>query len=441
MQQAIGASEGVLPLDEFVFKEPRCDLEPHRDRYGNFVGGCDYVPPEYAAATNRHGCYQYAFGIDRSPPMSEAVMRQAALQIGRHAATHELEQVRIIKHGGEPLLRGAAELALFSDVVPQVITSQSPGTRVRLYMQTNGLRLAPKKAKDEPEAEQLLSILKDKEYTVGLSLDGDREANDRHRRDARGGSTYDRVVKAARRLREKGIPWGILCVIDTQNDPVATMESLASHQPDSIDLLLPHANHSLPKPPGPVPYGEWLKTAFDWYYDQAEEPIITMPILENYMDVLRGGKSTHESVANRPTQELFVLPNGYWQRVDTLLSTEAAAAATGKNVFEHSLDDIARNDPGIIARRLGKAGLAEECLRCPLLEPCGGGYYPHRFKAGERKLKTTDSPEAYAAAFRNPSVYCNDMLTLLPHIAVRMEKSQGLPRGTLIANLQTKRVI
>ena len=192
-----------------------------------------------------------------------------------------------------------------------------------------------------------------------------------------------------------------------------------------------------------MPYGDWLIQAFDWYYDRRPDPSkgetdVAMPIFDAYMDTLLGGRSMHESVANRPVQELFILPNGYYQRVDTLKSTEQGAVATeGMNVREHSLNDVARRDPGIIARRLGNAGLAEERLECPLLKPLMWRWLLPApiYGCCKRRIQTTDPPEAYADAFRHPSVYCDDQLKLLPHIAARMEDDLGLPRGRLIEAL------
>jgi uncharacterized protein len=37
---------------------------------------------------------------------------------------------------------------------------------------------------------------------------------------------------------------------------------------------------------------------------------------------------------------------------------------------------------------------------------CGGGLYPHRYRPGE--------------GFRNPSVYCPDLLRLIEHVSARV---------------------
>jgi uncharacterized protein len=432
-QQEAVVDAPLIPFDEIVVKtNTLCDKMPRYDRDGVFVGGCDYVPVAEAEITNKHGCYEYENNMWRSQPprMSDEVVLKGAQRLGEHAGAHSLQDMRVIRHGGEPLLDSAEQVDWFSTTVRTGITTQSPDTNVHMGIQTNGLALA-KEGKDGDK----LAVLKQHNYQVGLSLDGDREAQDRHRTGPRGESDYDKVVYAAKLLRDSGVTWGILCVIDTDNDPVATVKSLASHEPGSISLLLPHANHSVLPQPGAMSYGDWQIAAFDWYYDQPAESRIAMPIFDSYMDVLLGGLSKHEGVANRKTQELFMLANGYYQRVDTIKSTEPGAVATGMSIFEHSMDDVARSDPGIIARRLGNAGLAKECLECPLLKPCSGGYYPHRFKSGKHRIKITDPVEVFADAFRHPTIYCDDQLKLIPHMASRMEDDLGIHRGTLVEAL------
>jgi uncharacterized protein len=398
---------------EFVFKtQSNCNLRTRYDLGGIAIGGCDY-------------CYEYAADStwrDEPPLMDVAVMRQGARRIGEHALLHSLGDVRVINHGGEPLLSSAKRLDVFSTVVGETIGQIASDTKVHLYIQTNGTLLS----------EEKLEVLRRHRYTIGLSLDGDKTANDRHRRTRAGKSTYEGVDGAARMLKASGLPWGILSVIDTDNDPIQTLEALAQYEPRGISLLLPHANHSTPPRQSTQAYGEWLMQAFDWYLQRPEGSRIAMPIFDSYMDTLLGGITTHEAVSLHVVRELFILASGAYQRVDTLKSTEPGAAKTNMNVFEHSLDDVVARDPGIRARRLARAALADECKECPLVVPCGGGYYPHRFKANDRPLKPTSPVEDYVAAFQHPSVYCETNTLLLNHIAKRLGESLGVASGSLI---------
>ncbi len=408
-----------MPFTEFVFKtNPTCNMQTTYDEEGNIVGGCDY-------------CYEYEGGNllwQLQPPrMSMEVVRAGAQRIGQHAARHALTAVRVAMHGGEPLLHSAAYIDEFSTAIRDMIAVLSPGTRVHLGVETNGTALD----------EEKLAVLARHDYQVGVSIDGGKNEQDRHRRSRTGGSTYERVVHGINLLRQSGIRWGIVSVIDTDNDPTTVLEALAAHQPGSISLLLPHANHSVPPKPGALSYGEWQKRAFDWYCAQPAERLIPMPIFDSHMRTLLGAETLQDAIGERVTQELFVLANGDWQRLDILKITEPGAVATNMNVFEHSLDYVALCDPGIRARRLGRAGLAPECLDCPLLKPCGGGYYPHRFKSGDERLRSSDPVSAFADAFKHPTVYCPDQKELLPYIAGEMEEQLSLPEGRLLHLLNT----
>jgi uncharacterized protein len=83
---------------------------------------------------------------------------------------------------------------------------------------------------------------------------------------------------------------------------------------------------------------------------------------------------------------------------------------TGLNVSDRSFD-TAMEHPSIVARQLGLAGLADSCRACPVVDVCGGGLYPHRYRNG--------------TGFLNPSVYCPDLLRLIGHISARVSADVG----------------
>lgn len=69
--------------------------------------------------------------------------------------------------------------------------------------------------------ESLCALFADYGVEVGVSLDGDRTANDRHRRFANGQSSYSYVRQALSLLRKpeyRHLYAGILCTIDVWND-------------------------------------------------------------------------------------------------------------------------------------------------------------------------------------------------------------------------------
>ncbi len=97
---------------------------------------------------------------------------------------------------------------------------------------------------------------------------------------------------------------------------------------------------------------------------------------------------------------------GAIEQVDSLKSAFDGAAETGLNVFDSSFDD-ALATPGMAARQIGAEALCQQCRDCALATTCGGGYYPHRYRAG--------------SGFLNPSVYCADLYKLISHIKDRVE--------------------
>lgn len=399
---------------EFVFKlSSRCNMQPPSAEAAS-LKQLPMLAQGVSVGCNQ--CYEYVDNEDwRDQPlfMSPEVIQQAAIRVAEHAEANGIEDVRVVGHGGEALLFSAEQLDDFATTVRQTVETDQ--RKVHFSIQTNGLLLTQKK----------LWVLEKHRFSVGLSLDGTKEANDRHRRDLLGRSTYDRVARAARMLAERPINWGFIMVIDTRNNPEETLEAAAAMKPHSIKLHPRHANWSSPpeeKPDG-IPLGEWQTRVFEryrqWGLFHPNEPNapFTMPLADSYIDSFLGAKPVDERVSNRYPQELFFLPNGDMQRLDTLKTTEAGAYKMQFNVFDHSLNEVARTDPGFIARRMGNAALASECLSCEFLEQCGGDYYTLRFKQTETSLDASSTAEDFAQAFRNPSIYCADQKVYLGHIA------------------------
>lgn len=301
----------------------------------------------------------------------------------------------VILHGGEPLLAGPARLRR----VCEEFTSALAGiAALDLRIHTNGLQLSPR----------YLDLFDEFDVKVGISLDGDRAANDRHRRYADGRSSHPLVLKAVELLRQdryRHLDLGLLCTIDIANDPVAVLDALTGLEPPLIDFLLPHAtwDDPPPRPDGsPTAYAEWLLTVFDRWQEQGRS--VPVRLFSSVLSTLSGGPSLTESLGLAPTDLVVVETDGQLEQVDSLKSAYEGAAATGFDVFTHSFDEVAAH-PGVRARQLGLAGVSETCRRCPVVRSCGGGLYTHRYR----------SP----GGFDNPSVYCADLAALIRGIEDR----------------------
>ena len=96
--------------------------------------------------------------------------------------------------GGEPTLAG---LSFFEDFTAYVEERKRPDQEAVYTIQTNGNRLD----------ERWFEFLKEKNFLVGLSLDGVRKTHDENRKDRAGEGTFSRVFACAERMRELGIPF------------------------------------------------------------------------------------------------------------------------------------------------------------------------------------------------------------------------------------------
>ncbi len=367
-----------VPFREFVLKvASRCNL------------ACDY-------------CYVYA-GPDqswRSQPtaMSPPTVEATARRIGEHARAHELSRVQVGLHGGEPLLAG---LATLENVIISVHAAMPRGTRADLTVQTNGVLLD----------ERFLRLFARHRVRIGISLDGGRQANDRHRVHADGRSSFAEVTRALSLLtteRYRPLFAGILCTIDLADDPLDTYSTLARYCPPTLDFLLPHANWSQPPPQsrdsGEVPYADWLIPIFDkWYMASTSKTRIRL--FDETLQLILGGNSATEVIGGGPTAFAVVQTDGEIEAVDSLKSAYHGAPSTGTSVLTHSYDEALQH-PVFTGLQAGREALCTTCTSCPVVAVCGGGQYAHRYRAGH--------------GFGHPSVYCADLSRLIGHIAGRV---------------------
>lgn len=327
--------------------------------------------------------------------ISEEAISRTASRLAEHAGAHSLPSVTVILHGGEPLLAGPARLRLVCEEFTRALDGVAA---LDLRIHTNGLQLSSR----------VLDLFVEYGVKVGISLDGDRAANDRHRRFADGRSSHPLVLRAVDLLREeryRHLYLGLLCTVDVANDPLAVHDALTALGPPRIDYLLPHATWQTPpaRPDGAgTPYADWLLRIFD-HWDRQGRPV-PVRLFSSVLSTLAGGASLTESLGLAPTDLVVVETDGTLEQVDSLKSAYEGAAATGFDVFSHSFDQVAAH-PGVRARQLGLAGVSKECRECPVVRSCGGGLYTHRYK-----------PES---GFDNPSVYCADLQALIEGIEAR----------------------
>lgn len=372
------------PLHSFVLKiHSRCDL------------ACDY-------------CYMYRSHDQswRTQPrtMTEETVDRAGTRIAEHLTAHGLREAGVVLHGGEPLLAGDATLARTARVLRAAV---GDGVRLNLSLQTNGVRLT----------ERRLDLCAEHGIRVGVSVDGGRAAQDRHRKGADGRGSHTRVREALRLLSEgpyRELFAGLLCTVDLRNDPVRVYQDLLTHRPPSLDFLLPLGNWHTPPPgltpgDGRAPYADWLWAVFErWYGAPVRETRVRL--LDDLMALLLGAAPATEALGLRPVRYAVVETDGALAQDDTLRTAYAGAAGTGLDLRRHSFDTLLHH-PGVAARQWGADALCADCLACPLHQVCGGGHYANRYRRD--------------TGFANRSVYCADLAALITRVRGRLAADVG----------------
>lgn len=358
--------------------------------------------------------YEHADQSWRSRPkvMSLETVERIGRRAVAHARRHGVESVKFVLHGGEPLLCGVSHLEGIIERLRDV--SEEIATDIRVH--TNGVRLT----------EEFLDLFVRHNVLIGVSLDGDREANDQHRRYADGRTSHPQVLAALKLLRRpeyRHVYSGILCTVDVANDPIAVYEALLAEQPPRIGLLLPHATWDVPpaRPVSPetgepqrTAYADWLIAVYDrWVADGRPMGI---RVFDSVTSTLRGQAPLSEALGGAPSDVLVIETDGEIEQVDSLKVAFPGAPQTGLNVADDDLEKALAH-PGLQARQKGSAGLSAQCRSCEVVESCGGGHYPHRYRSG--------------SGFDNPSVYCDDLKKLISHITrVRQVRTVGIDTTT-----------
>jgi uncharacterized protein len=347
-------------------------------------------------------CYMYNLAdrtFERQPwQMSDKTIAQLLYRMREHLDAHSKNSAHIILHGGEPLMGGAPFLSSLFEKIDAAFDRSVYD--IRIGVQSNGILFR----------EAIGDLLLERRASVGISLDGPPEINDRSRVDNAGNGSSARVERALTLLTKppyRKVFAGFLVVIDIESDPLEVYRYLAGFEPPSIDFLLPYDNHKR-RPKGKkrfdnTVYADWLLTIFEAWW--AERSTIRIREFDTIVRMALGGRSKVESLGLEPVDIVVIESNGDIELVDSLKGTFEGATHLGFNVFEHSMDEVVRHNM-VQFRRLGVDALAQECRSCAIVSQCGGGYLPNRYDDN---------------GFSNPSIYCHDLMKLIGVIQARVK--------------------
>lgn len=310
---------------------------------------------------------------------SIATATTAVRQLAEHAHSAGRHSISVVLHGGEPLLWPFDHFQALFKAIAQVRTQ---GISVNVSLQTNGLAA--------PEA--VVDLLDECDATLGFSLDGPKEINDRFRVTHTGKGSYDRVVQSMARILDRGFPMkrvGVLSVMNPSMTPHEYFDWAAELPVQNVSLLWPieYSWESPPWKPGKESdyaaaprFGIWMSEAFsEWWECRLEETRV-----RQFLDTicrLMGGSQHSDSIGNDFVDMFVVNTDGGIEYPDYLRAHQDGGSRTPYNVHTHKLDEIRTADPMFRSLLRLRESIPVECHGCPNEDVCGGGFLAGRSSA------------------------------------------------------------
>jgi uncharacterized protein len=403
LQHALPVEGGVDPAYSLQSGDGELrELQAHAARL--VEGGVDSdLPPlcgvvlKVAAPCNLNCSYCYVYhGADqtyrsRPPLFSEALAHRLASQLKQYCSTRPGLRMGICFHGGEPLLLGMERFRDMADL----FRDQLGPSLARLSVQTNGVLVDAKWAQ----------LFRDLDLTVGVSLDGPAEVNDRLRVDHGGRGSHARIVAGIRHLLGAGVEMAVLCVVQPGASGAEAYRHIRSLGVKSLDFLLPDVTHDgfagsyghL----GPTPAADFLIPALDAWMAE-DNPAIKVRFFGDMFRLILGGKPSTDAFGGNAMPYVVIETDGSIQANDPLRVCEESTADTGLNILTHTLEDLGNGRREALDFIRGAVPRPDACVGCREFDTCGGGFMPHRYSR--------------RAGFNNPSVWCADILKLFGHM-------------------------
>lgn len=311
--------------------------------------------------------------------------------IDEYCRQKQIKQFHITFHGGEPLLAGMDFYKNFIALSEELIKF----SHLILSIQTNGILLSS----------EWCTFFKENNIKVGLSIDGDRDAN-RNRIFKNGQEAFDDILNGFI-LANKYITIAILSVINTQVSPQRYYKFLKKIGVKYLDCLLPDATHDTINKQS-MGIGFWLCQLFSiWFHDEEEQK----PVIRMFEDIcnLILGKYDHcgEMFGSGYNGVIDVRTDGTIDIPDTLRICNRPLLMKTYNINNNALIEIESEKIFKTFYNSHQSEyLSEKCNKCLIKSICGGGILAHRY-SNENK-------------FNNPTVYCNDIFMLITHIQNKM---------------------
>ena len=338
----------------------------------------------------------------RLPPMSDTTLEALVRRVFGSRET----EVFFVFQGGEPTLAGRE----FFERAVSLQKQYSRGKRFHNSLQTNGLKLDS----------EWCGFLKNEDFLVGLSLDGDTAAHDACRKDKSGLGTHGRVLAAAELLNASEVPFNVLSVLTRHNvsEPEKTYAALRPFgYIQFIPCVAPLRGAYENELPDCAQLGDFLIKTYELYKeDLLSGHFVSVRMLDNWLQMLMGYRPESCSMDSMCRLSYTVEADGSVYPCDFYCFDEWKLG----NVNENGFDEM-RSSPAAQRFVASSAPVADECRKCRYFALCRGGCRRLRENPAREELGLNRYCGAYRRFFDAKYM---DMARLAGMIAAR----RGLKR-------------
>ncbi|MFH1593233.1 MAG: anaerobic sulfatase maturase [Candidatus Omnitrophota bacterium] len=330
------------------------------------------------------------------------------------------KEIRFSWQGGEPTLAG---IPFFEKVIALQKKHRPPGKNVYNDFQTNGVLLD----------DGWCAFLHENNFLVGLSVDGPRQLHDKYRLDKKGGSTFDKIVNAAKLLKNHKVEYNTLTVVNRVNaghpldvyrflrDEVDStyMQFIACVEPEDFKTAAPHGGNSTVTgwSVAALDYGDFLCGIFDEWYGSDIGRVFVVNF-EAALNLWMGKRSSVCYFSETCGKSLAMENDGSLYSCDHYVYPEHKLG----NIDQKSLPEMA------FSRRQMDFGLSKTsslpscCRACKYLFACNGGCPKNRL------IFTPEGQSGLNYLCRGLKRYFSHIEPYMDSFSERIKKSQTVSR-------------
>jgi uncharacterized protein len=325
---------------------------------------------EYCFYLKKHALFPGRATFRMSDEVLEAFVRS-------YIADQDAPEINFAWQGGEPTLLGL-------DFFRRALACQrrhAGGKIIHNAFQTNGTLLTAEWAK----------FLREEKFLVGISIDGPRELHDQFRQDKGGHGTFTRVMRGLKFLREAGVEYNLLTVVNAANaerplELYRWLKTLGTAHLQFIPLVeravapgddvasVPACAEATAASVTGAAYGKFLCAIFDEWARRDIGKIFIQDIESALSQRLGYGASVCVH-AERCGRAVAIEHNG------DVFSCDHYVYASHRlgNVRDTSLAQLVNSPAQQLFGQQKLTALPRQCRECPVLGYCNGGCPKHRF--------------------------------------------------------------